>query len=593
MYKKVINYSIIGKGTGTGQRIAADENQIRLIYRSSRLKLLLIFKGGNSMLRKSFSKTIFAAFLIFVLSTTALALSPQDSLSARPANSQYIVLGVNDLNGFLKEAFSSANIELLEEILDEDQAQILGLITSFTAQIPANTVTIAAGMTADMQPFVQAAILMPESVRTKLNNVANGTASPADMITLLLGDAAMMFAEAFKPELQKGASGPYYSFDGQVVFAAKEDLLLIATSPEELEASLAALEKKDNRLAFNRRFDSPNYLLGHFDYPKLAQMLELMGENPLGDPESLSKLYKAPLEIEFALSANTENYLFSFAVNALEALTNAERFKDRKPEKGAGLFMRGGGKLLFAVASHISFNLEDMKAFPEAMIMWEQLAEGLKAFDIPESDLEALLDGSISIALGNEATFMGMKVPGGHISITGRDGAAGRIFGKLMENPLVSESIPLVSLDIEGWDTLYTVNQEMMPMPILFGVDKETLFLGFINSDALDKKPDVSPEVAKMLDNQLFGAGVIDVNAIWNLLREEIANPNSMLSMAPGVAEMKELIDEILGADVSVPLIKMWSPEMETVFMEISVVDVPAEKRLLPRLIEELSDMFE
>ena len=544
------------------------------------------------MLRKSFIKTIFAVFLILVLSTTALALSPQDSLSARPANSMYMVLSINDLNGFLKEAFSPANTELLAALLEEEQAQILGLVTSFTAQIPAKTITIAAGITADMQPFVQAAVLMPESARDKLKSMADGSASGADIATLLLGDAALMFSEAFTPEIQKGASGTYYNLGGQAMFAAKDDLLLIASSPAELEASLAALEKKDNRLAFKRRFDSPNYFLGHFDYASLATMLEAVGENVLGNPANLATLYKAPLDVEIALSEKTGDYLLSSAANVLEALTDAERFKDRKPEKGAGLFMGGGGRLLFAIASQLAFKIEDLKMYPEAMAVWDQFEAGLKEFDISVSELEALLDGSMSMALGSEAAFMGMKVPGGYISITGRDGTAGKIFDKLLKNQLVTESLPLTQLEIEGWDTLYTVNQEMIPLPILFGVQKETLFIGFMDINALDKKPETSPEVAKMLDNPLIGVAFIDVDSIWNRLRQENADPNSILSMAPGVAEMKAIIDEILGADVSVPLIKLWSPEIETAFMEISVVDVPAEKRLLPIIIK-LSKMFE
>jgi len=50
-------------------------------------------------------------------------------------------------------------------------------------------------------------------------------------------------------------------------------------------------------------------------------------------------------------------------------------------------------------------------------------------------------------------------------------------------------------------------------------------------------------------------------------------------------------VNNILAADLSVPLIKTWSSDMETGFIEFSVVDVPKGKRLLPRLVE-LGKMF-
>jgi hypothetical protein len=202
-----------------------------------------------------------------------------------------------------------------------------------------------------------------------------------------------------------------------------------------------------------------------------------------------------------------------------------------------------------------------------------------------------MLTGSMSLAFGSDATVMGMKVPGGYITLTGKEGVAGKIFENLMSNPLITGAVPMVPLKAEGWDSLYIVDQKIAPMPILFGVMKDTLFLGFIDSDALDKKPEVSPEVDKMLDNSLYGAGFIDTGEIWSRLRKEVADPNSLLSMAPGMEDAKGILNELLGADLSIPLIKLWSPELSTVLIEFSVVDVPDDKQLLPRLIK-LGQMF-
>jgi hypothetical protein len=123
---------------------------------------------------------------------------------------------------------------------------------------------------------------------------------------------------------------------------------------------------------------------------------------------------------------------------------------------------------------------------------------------------------------------------------------------------------------------------------VVFGVKGETLFVGLLNSDTLDKTPEIPGGMAKILDGPLFGADVIDTAGIWNRVRQEVADPGSLLSMTMGDAldAVKDILDDVLGADLSVPLIKIWSPEVETCFAELDLVDVPQDKRLLPRLVK-------
>ena len=544
------------------------------------------------MLRKSFYKTIFAVLLVFVLSSAALALSPHDAISKRPSESLYVVLSMSDLGGLLQEIFSPANAALFKPFMEPEQAQGVDLVTGFASQIPANNVVIAAGITTDMMPFAQAAALMPASVRAKLDRVADGSATGADIVTLLMGDAALMFAGLIAPELKTGEKGPYYSLQDQVVFAAKDDLLLIASTPAELEASIGALEKKENRLGFKRRFDSSNYLLMHLDFLSFADIIKALGGEALDkamiDP---FKALKAPLELEYALTPKPGSYLVSSALNTMDALADTESLKNIKPKKGGGLLMVGGGKLLFAISSPLLFKADDYKEYPEFVKVWEQIIKGLEAFGISESDVIAMLNGFISLSLGSDATVMGKNVPGGFVTLTGQEGMAAKILENLVSNPLFSASVPISQLKVNGWDTLYTLNQEIVPIPVLFGVMKDTLFLGFVDSDALGKKPQTSPEVTKMLDNSLIGAGVIDTGAIWNRLRQETSDPASLLSLVPGIEEAKGILDELLKADLSIPLIKIWAPDMETSYTELSLANVPEEKQLLPRLIN-LAQMF-
>ena len=540
------------------------------------------------MFRRSL-KTFFALLLVFVLSSAALALQPQDSISARPEGSIYTVLRVDDLNGLLRYIFSPANVEMVTSMLKPDEAQGINLLASFVSQIPAKSVTLATGMTLEDGPFVQVAASMPDSLRPKLDKIAEGSATGIEIVTLLLGDGGLMFAAGFEPEIQNGAKGPYYNLMGMVGITAKEDLLLIAFPPVGLDAAIDALEKQENRLSFRNRFDNPNYWQVHMDTNALKRFAAMGGaEIALWyGVYALGELFKAPLEFEIGLASKPGSILLSGATNILESMTDSASFRDMKPASGGNMFLAGGGKLLLALSAPLAFSADNFKTHPELAEGWNKFIEGLEELNITESDVEDLLNGFISIALGSEATVMGADIPGGYIALTGREGAAAKILGKLT----ASENAPVIPFNADGWDMAFAANPEALPAPVVFGAAKDTLFVGIVNSGALTGTPELHAEFAKMLGDTLLGVGFIDTAGIWNRLRQETSNPASLLS--PMMQEpIKGVLSFILESELSVPLIKLWSPEVEKGFMEFSLADVPQEKRLLPRLFE-MGKMFQ
>ena len=227
---------------------------------------------------------------------------------------------------------------------------------------------------------------------------------------------------------------------------------------------------------------------------------------------------------------------------------------------------------------------------PETAAGWDNIIKELEKINITEKDVEDLLNGAFTIVLGSDATVMGNPVPGGYLAFTGRKGTAARLLKNIMGNDQLTQAVPLVSLKVNGWDSAYEVDPAVSPVPLVFGVMKDTLFIGMLNSGALAKTPELPAEITKMLKDPLLGVGVIDAAGIWSRLRQEVADPNSLLS-ATMQDPVKGIVNDILAADLSVPLIKIWSPELETGFMEFSVVDVPQGKRLLPRLVK-LGKMF-
>ena len=533
-------------------------------------------------MRPRFIKAIFTILFILAVSSVASALPPRDALSARGAESVYVVAGIDDLSGLLQGIFSPVNIEMVASIVDLEDAQTVRLIGSFVSQVPARSVAFASGVTAEGS-FVQVAASLPDSVRLKLNRVADGSASGEELITLLFGDGAAILADGFATEVQSGAAGQYYVVNEAAFIAAKDDLLLIASSSAELEASMVALEKKENRLPLKRRFDSPNYWRVHADMPTLVTLVEEVGK-----PVDFTKMFKAPFEFEAAFSSKPGSFTVSTGVNILQSLADAARLADIKPATGANMFLAGGGKLLLALAGPTAFKAADLKMYPELLPWWDLLIGLLKKVKVSEYDVENMLNGSFSVVVGSDATLWGKTVPGGYLALTGRKDTAAVILGRLMASEAFTQAIPMAPLNLEGWDSLFALDPALLPMSFLVGVKKDTLFIGIVDFAALPKAPELPAEAAEMLDAPLFAAGLIDTGAVWNWLRFEIADSSTTM---PLLYHAQGFLENILKADLFVPLIKIWSPELEVTYIEFSTVDVPEEKRLLPRLLE-LAGMF-
>ncbi|MDR2522235.1 MAG: hypothetical protein LBC93_00810 [Synergistaceae bacterium] len=560
-------------------------------------------------MRKLF-KSFFLLFLVFLLSSSSSsswALEPQDALSARSAKSIYLSFRLDNLNGLLQKIFSPANIEMVASVASPERAQAIRLIGSFASQIPARSVAFAAGSAENGEPFLQIAASMPPQVRPKLDLIAKGTAKGEDIVTLLLGDAALMFSGGFKPEVAEGSKGPYYVLGGGAVFAAKDDLFLAASSPAELDAALDAAADTEKRLTLKRRFKSPDYYLTHIDMSLLPELEKKFGGRPDTSPEidmkAVLSYFKAPLDMEAGFDAKPESFLMSAAVNLLEAMPIfAERFKDLSPTPGGNVFFAGGGKLFLAFSNPMFFDAEDWKVYPEFYKVWNEGIKELAKRGIAEKDVLNLLRGSFSVAVGNEATFLGRKTPGAYVTLRGQDGAAARILARIVEDEQISQTLPLAPLKAEGWDSLYRLDPTLTPVSVVIGVaaDKNTLFLGAADPEAISKKPTLPAEGEKLFSQSLIGGGFIDLAGAWEWLRQDTSsplwtyigvNPNGD-EEANGNEEAQEaaaVLRDVLDAELSVPFVKLWSSALETAFLEYTLADVPSEKSLLYKVLKLIS----
>ncbi|MCL2010504.1 MAG: hypothetical protein FWG71_08160 [Synergistaceae bacterium] len=519
--------------------------------------------------------------------------SPQDALSARPAESFYVTGRLGDLGGTLGGIFSQANVNMATSLMSPRDAEQLRAAAAVVSQIPAKSAAFVLGFERAniAAPFLQLAVSMPDDVSAELSRVEKGEAGPGDIATLIAGRAGMPFASvalAGSIESRQGARGSYYALSqggSDIVLTARGGTLLLSLSPGDLEASVGALETPGSRLDVRRRFNTPDYLFFHIDMPTIAAASNMLGDTGI-DHSALLPSFKAPLRIETAFSSRPGTgsrpgtITLSMHANVREALASIEEIFT-KPAIGANLFLAGSGKLFSAFAIPISFKASDLRIYPEIYREWGNFTRELAGMGITEKDVEDLLTGTFSLVLGGDSSVMGRRSPGGYIALSGRNGAASKILNALAEEAQFRMMLPLTPPKPAGWDHLFAAVPGMLPVPLLLGTSGETLFLGILNPDGLDKKPELPSEAERLFKDSIVGGGFVDTAAIWNWIKAELSDNQSPMSPS---AQMRPMVETFLNTELSVPFIKMWQPDAETFFTEVTTADVPLERSLFPKI---------
>lgn len=527
------------------------------------------------------------ALILIIAPASAWGRNPEEALSVRPEKSVWLSIRLEDLGGVLRTVFSPENVEMfITPGMALSDASNLRLVAGIASQIPARSVAVLMGMDKDEKPFLQAAIALPPEMRSKLDLIAAGKAKAEDMVTLVLGDAGLLLAGAVKPALRKGKSGPYYLIDNEIALSAKEDLLLLALSPGDLQSSLDALSNAKNRFAPKRKFNDPDYYFLHADMATIMAAADMNNPKEADAANFLKSFFKAPLEVETAFRSEPGNFRISTAVN-IEAFSGEERLKKEKPIPGGGMFLAGRGTVLLGMAGKPFFSAANLKLWPELEKAWKQIVAGASRIGVTEKEIENLLSGNLSLVVGGEASVEGYPVPGAYVTLTGQEGAAASILKKIFENPELTNAIPFAPLKVEGWETLVRVDPALVPAPLLLGNRDDTLFFGMLNSEDLNVKPEVAPAAAPLLEKEFFSVGFIDVAQIWSRIRAEFYDADSLMGQALSTLQpaWKEAIQNVLEADLPVSFITMQAAELGMGFLDISLVEVAPEKRLLPRII--------
>ncbi len=541
-------------------------------------------------MRKSFLRSILLS--VFLLSASvAWGAAPQEALSTMPEKSVYAVINLGDFGQFARYILSPANIELLTPLLDGETAGVLGMASGLVSMLPAQEVSILAGMDSELKPFLQCAIALPEALQPKLDLVASGKATPEDFAAILLGEGGAPFAEIAQALT---LSGSYYTFAGDGAVTAKGNLLLIGATPADLDASLAALGDTAKRLVLNRRFASKDFISMHMDIPTMSTLAKMGGADEGGevDFKALEAMFKKPLDMEFDFNSAPDLFRISSSVN-VEAFSDVilNAIKAVKPVPGAGIFMVGSGRPILAAAGRLNIKESLAGTSPEVMAGWKEMISALAEFGISETDVDNLLSNAVSFVVGGSASVMGQKLPGVYLALNGKDGAAAKILNTIMAHEAFSASVPVAEVSVSGWQKAFKVDPALAPVSIVFGVKDEVLFLGMQEPESLNAEPEFSPKAKELLGKDLVSFLFLDVEEAWGFLGKELANPASLLSTMVIPQPFVEAAKNILAAKPSVPFMSIYAPEADKAFTDYSIQDVPQDQQILPKVIKFVAEM--
>ena len=499
--------------------------------------------------------------------SAAWAANPEDALSARPEDSVYFALRVDNLGDFLRWAVSERNLRTFAPLAELDEDSIKA-ITAILDKVPVKAAALAVGMTKEGAPFFQAAL------------AGEGT----NATELLLGADSPM-AEMAESTLK----------DSGLAFEVKDGLLLLGATPDDLKAGAEALEDEGKRLSIQRRFAAKDFALFHVDFTALKPIAMMSAEDDEAR-KSLEENYKvledyfrAPFEVELDVESFADRCLISGATNVMEALNKkyAAEMAEARPVPGGHIRLLGEGSPLFALGTCL--NLESFKRHPALKEAIEQGVAMLKQTGISEKDFTHLLSGGLSLVLGGGSfQYEGIKIPSLCLTQTGEDGAAASILGVLGG----MEDLHLNPVQTEGWDKMLQVDSSVSPVPCLLGVQGETLLLGLTDAASLTAAPAPAPKLAELLGKDALAALYMDFAGIQSHLKslgELIAGFMPLVGEVTGqdsLSQAGNLVSELLNAKLSIPSFSLWGATAETFFMEFALADVPAGEGLWDKMVK-------
>ena len=535
---------------------------------------------------------VLAVLCATVFTGTTYAFQPEDALSSRPDDSVYAVLRLEDATRLLKWIFSSDNIRLYVPLIlgkgGIPQAMFASELARRLAEImPLRSVAVNVGITRkgikENTPFLQVAFTVSPVVSNIVAKIAEGTATASDIAEMLLGyKTASDFAETMiKVEADKNN---ILRINNNVFMTAKDNLVLVGSSMNEVRLSLRALEEEDTRLLAKtpRKFSEKDFALLHVDYDTAAE-LDDKGEI---DDFDAKKYFAKPLEIEFAFNRLADRFTASTALNLTRALK--KEYADKLIEQNETLRKVAGGNIdvsgiggktspLAAIGSYINF--AGMKDDEVLKPIARSILRNLRVrFGISEEEAEAIFTGTFSAVVNGTVTYEGFKIPALYTSFTGKEGAAAKVFGKFTKSQHFSKVQ-------EG---IYQLDTSISPIACLVQKRGETIGVDFAELASLSEKPEFKPAFTELLNREAISSMWIDFAGIQHWINSD--DNGVFATLAPlaaimGYGKYVKALQDILNSDFSVPSMSIRAENVEVIHTEFAVKDIDAEKGLIATIL--------
>ena len=551
-------------------------------------------KGGENYVKVKFF-AVLAILGLLVFSGAAYSAQTEDALSSRPDDAVYIVLRLEDTARFLQWLFSKDNLNLFMPLIMKGQSQadvmvIAETINAFVSVSPLRSAAVVVGVTRKdvKSPFLQAAFKVSPELSDTVKKVADGTANASDIARLLIGDKmAAAFAETMiKVSADKGN---ILRVNNEVFMTARDDVVLVGASINDVRLALRALNEEDSRLftKITRKFTDEDFALLHVDYETAAD-LDDKGEI---DDLDARKYFAKPLNVEFAFKRFTDKFRISTNLNLREAL--AKKYADKlqkqaetwKAVKGGNIDLAnvgGSASPIAAMGTYINFeSIKDDELWKPAI---KSLLRNMRVrFKVSEEETAALLTGPFSAVVNDTVTYEGFKIPALYVSQTGKKGAAAKVFERFTN----SQHFAKVQ---EG---VLQLDSSISPISCLAANKGEVLCVDFAELDSLAAKPELKPALSELLEHESIASMWFDFAGVQAWINDE--ENGVFATVAPfatfmGYGKYVQAARDILGAELSVPSVSIWGPEPETIYTEFALKDIDVNNGLFARIIKVYND---
>lgn len=517
---------------------------------------------------------------------------PENALITRPEDAVYFVLKLDDTGAFLKWLASEENVDVFMPLImkSKDASDIIAgieLFRAFANMTPIKSAAIIAGACNPdtKQPqFFQMIFTVDDALSSVVKKVSDGTAEDADFAKLILGNDNPITAIAQTMIKAEKLNDGSYRIDNELFLKADGDMIVIALSADELNASLNALNSGERRLfsTVKRRFSDKDFVFVHADYNTLDK-LDTDKSFDSAD-QFITTLFDKPMNFELGFTSKPDKFAVSVRIGMIEAMKREyseqaiKSSQRNKAVKGSNMTISGAKSPLAAFSGYLT--LSAMKDSKETADLWKELARQLRVrFGISEEDLAAFSDGAFSISVNDTVTYEGMKIPALYISQTGAKGSAGRIFSLLTKSPHFKKAQ-------EG---ILQLDPSISPVSCLVQNKGETLGINFAELSSLNATPEIKPALRDLLNGTGMLALWIDFASIRDWITDDENGVFAMaLPMAKifGYSDIVEAVQDVLTAEFSVPSFSLRAEDVETYRLEFANVKVDSRNGLFARLVK-------